>query len=261
MTFQTLLLWKGVDLDEKVSIALETIRQYAPKEGYYGCFSGGKDSVVVKDLVTRAGVGASWSYNVTTIDPPELCRSIRRHHPEVVWQKPKKSLWKAVATNGLPTRRLRWCCKLYKERWGTGRVKLTGIRAAESSNRKASWSTITKSRKGGWFVNPILFWTDEDVWEYIERERLPVCGLYSEGWKRLGCIGCPFNSRRIEQFKRWPLFEKGWRKAAQSRWDRMIERKLNNRTLRTFRDSGEWFEWWLSNKSMPADPGCLSSFV
>ena len=62
---------------------------------------------------------------------------------------------------------------------------------------------------------PILYWTDEDIWAFIHGESIPYCKLYDEGFKRLGCIGCPMagaNGRRRE-FDRWPKYEQAWRRA------------------------------------------------
>jgi sulfate adenylyltransferase subunit 2 len=39
-------------------------------------------------------------------------------------------------------------------------------------------------------VHPLLSWTELDVWRYIERERIPVCGLYfAKGGKRFRSLG------------------------------------------------------------------------
>lgn len=43
----------GVD---KVQVAVDRLRAFEPKEGYYLCFSGGKDSSVIKALADMAGV-------------------------------------------------------------------------------------------------------------------------------------------------------------------------------------------------------------
>ena len=40
----------------KVEVAIERLKLFEPEEGYYLCFSGGKDSVVVKALADMAGV-------------------------------------------------------------------------------------------------------------------------------------------------------------------------------------------------------------
>lgn len=58
-------------------------------------------------------------------------------------------------------------------------------------------------------VNPIVDWTDGEVWEFIKEYNIPYCTLYDEGFKRLGCIGCPMGSKeqRIREFERWPKYK------------------------------------------------------
>lgn len=58
-------------------------------------------------------------------------------------------------------------------------------------------------------INPIIDWTTEEVWEFIKEYNIPYCCLYDEGFKRLGCIGCPMGSRRQREyeFARYPKYK------------------------------------------------------
>lgn len=58
-------------------------------------------------------------------------------------------------------------------------------------------------------VNPIVDWDDNDVWEFLNSNNIPHCCLYDEGFKRLGCIGCPLSgSKNMERdFERWPKYK------------------------------------------------------
>ena len=58
-------------------------------------------------------------------------------------------------------------------------------------------------------INPIIDWTTEEVWEFIKEYNVPYCCLYDEGFKRLGCIGCPMGSRqqREYEFARYPKYK------------------------------------------------------
>ena len=78
--------FNGVD---KVEKAIRRLQLYEPPEGYYLCFSGGKDSVVIKALADMAGVKYDAHYNVTSVDPPELVRFIKREYPEVEFDYPR----------------------------------------------------------------------------------------------------------------------------------------------------------------------------
>ena len=58
-------------------------------------------------------------------------------------------------------------------------------------------------------INPIVDWTTEEVWEFIREYDIPYCCLYDEGFKRLGCIGCPMGSKkqREYEFERYPKYK------------------------------------------------------
>lgn len=59
-------------------------------------------------------------------------------------------------------------------------------------------------------VNPIIDWTEEDVWEFLnDVVKAPHCSLYDEGFKRIGCIGCPLSGGKNmrKEFERWPKYE------------------------------------------------------
>jgi phosphoadenosine phosphosulfate reductase len=261
MTEQMKLDRCGVSLDELERAAVLCLQTFAPTDApYYGCFSGGKDSVVIKEIARRSGVAVDWHYNVTTIDPPELCKFIKREHPDVTWEHSKHgNFFKRMLTNGFPTRRARWCCEEYKEsQKPQGRRMLLGIRAAESPRRRNAWKQVTAYRgTGEWAINPIISWTDDDVWAYIRSREIAYCSLYDEGFMRLGCVGCPMSTRRRADFARWPRFERLWRKAFKGLWEKRVGKPT--------RDGREWFgsakfdtweemfEWWISNDPLPTE--------
>jgi hypothetical protein len=120
-----------------------------------------------------------------------------------------------------PTRRGRWCCEKYKEHGGDGKAKVMGVRIAESARRAGLWKPINNNKNGGLILAPIAYWTDEDVWEFHELRGIPHCCLYDEGFKRLGCIGCPLAGPEGQKrdFERWPKFEALWRKGFHKIWE------------------------------------------
>jgi phosphoadenosine phosphosulfate reductase len=246
---------------DRVEDAIALLRQHQPAGGYYGCFSGGKDSCVIKELVRLAGVDVTWHYNVTTIDPPELVRFIRAQHPDVVWERPLHGgFFQYMDRIGMfPMRRRRWCCSVYKEsRNPPGAVLILGVRAAESARRAKMWKTVSwHNGVNAWCVAPILHWPDAEVWTFIRGRGLAYCSLYDEGFSRLGCIGCPMARKegRLKEFERWPGFERAWKRAFQRLWEK--------RTGKGQRRGEPWFgdvffdnwqqmwEWWLSNDPLP----------
>lgn len=73
---------------DKVAESIQLLRDHEPPEGYYLCFSGGKDSTVIKALAERAGAKFDAHYQFTHIEPPEAQDFIRQHHPDVIWDIP-----------------------------------------------------------------------------------------------------------------------------------------------------------------------------
>lgn len=246
--------FNGID---KVEKAIKRIQLYEPEEGYYLCFSGGKDSCVIKALADMAGVKYDAHYSVSSVDPPELVRFIKDNYPDVIFEIPKDkdgkpiSMWTLIAKNTMPpTRIVRYCCQHLKENGGKGRLKMTGVRWEESVRRKRSHSEVTFADKkakrvleeelsdqdflstpqGGvvlrldnrenarivemcyknhtTLINPIIDWTTDEVWEFLKEYEIPYCCLYDEGFRRLGCIGCPMGSKeqRLREFERWPKY-------------------------------------------------------
>ena len=71
-------------------------------------------------------------------------------------------------------------------------------------------------------LNPIIDWDDDDVWEYLEEwAKVPHCSLYDEGWRRLGCIGCPMagSAGMKRDFERFPKYKELYIRA----FEKMIE--------------------------------------
>ena len=109
---------------------------YDAEQGYFLAFSGGKDSQALYHIAQLAGVRFQGHMNLTSVDPPEVIRFVKKNYPEVELNKPGKSIFqRAVERQILPTMRVRWCCAEYKETAGAGKVTLIGIRKAESSRR------------------------------------------------------------------------------------------------------------------------------
>jgi phosphoadenosine phosphosulfate reductase len=196
-------------------------------------YSGGKDSQVLVALAERAGINFEVVNSHTTADAAETVYFIREQFKameergikcSIVMPRYKDkpvSMWTLIPQKLMPpTRLVRYCCAVLKENTGKNRFIATGVRWAESSRRKNSRGimelnsrnrekriTLTTDNdekrrdfescelKGQMTVNPIVDWEDTEVWDYIHGERLPINPLYCEGWKRVGCIGCPLATR------------------------------------------------------------------
>ena len=121
---------------------------YDAENGYYLAFSGGKDSQALFHMTQLAGVKFCGHMNLTSVDPPEVIRFVKKNYPEVELIKPGKSIFQhAIEKQILPTMRVRWCCAEYKETAGAGKVTLIGIRKAESSRRAKRNEVEINNRK------------------------------------------------------------------------------------------------------------------
>lgn len=110
--------------------------KYNADNGFYVGFSGGKDSQALLHIVQIAGVAHNSFFSPTSVDPPQLIRFIRTQYPEVSFTPLKESIYDVFRrTKVLPTQRIRWCCAVFKEKGGEGRVTLTGVRKEESVRR------------------------------------------------------------------------------------------------------------------------------
>lgn len=92
-------------------------------------------------------------------------------------------------------------------------------------------------------VNPIIDWSDDDVWEFIEEYKIPYCSLYNEGFKRLGCIGCPLAGAKYmkTEFARWPKYKNLYIKA----FDKMIKSHPDVK-YKKWTTGEACFEWWVN---------------
>lgn len=130
------------ELAKKEKQAIELLKMFTPEdEPYYLCYSGGKDSDCIRILAHLAGIPHEIHHNVTSVDAPETMRYIKTV-PGVSIDVPcdrngnRLTMWNLIVKKKMPpTRLVRYCCSALKENGGKCRLKITGVRAAESRNR------------------------------------------------------------------------------------------------------------------------------
>lgn len=103
--------------------------------------------------------------------------------------------------------------------------------------------------KGKRVVNPIIDWQEEDVLNYAEAERIPMNPLYCEGFKRVGCIGCPMAGRegRIAGFARYPKIKTAYIRA----FGHMIEERRRRELPCEWQTDVDVFHWWMEDGILP----------
>jgi 3'-phosphoadenosine 5'-phosphosulfate sulfotransferase (PAPS reductase)/FAD synthetase len=253
--------------------------------------SGGKDSAVICRLAENAGIPFEIVHSHTTADAPETVYHVRKRAKEYeergilytihmpVYKGRRTSMWDLIPQKFIPpTRVARYCCAVLKETTGRDRFIVTGVRWAESVRRASNRGGLevissTPGRslilnadndehrqlfescqmKGQRVCNPIIDWTDRDVWDYLTEQKVEVNPLYCEGFHRVGCVGCPMAGRhRYKEFNRWPKYKQNYIRA----FDRMLEaRKANNKDAKNYTKWGhtgeDVFHWWMEDGVLP----------
>jgi phosphoadenosine phosphosulfate reductase len=187
---------------------------------FIASFSGGKDSQVTLDLVSR--VIPPDNYLVIYADtgmeiPPslEIWEQTKKYYstlyPQLKFhlsQNPQNNTVELWEKFGLPSRIHRWCCTvaktapLYrdiKHLNGNGKqpnvLVFEGVRAEESSKREA-YERIGKQVKHTNVINarPIFSWNLTEIFLYLFSRELAINTGYRYGLSRVGCVICPFSS-------------------------------------------------------------------
>jgi phosphoadenosine phosphosulfate reductase len=240
---------------DKVEIAIKRLQNFEPTEGYYLAFSGGKDSVVIKELAIMSRVKFDAHYSMTTIDPPDVVRFIKTKHSDVKFERPAMPLLKRLETNGFPSRIARWCCEEYKENGGRNRLIVTGVRAAESAKRRSrQLNESCRLHPDKRFLNVIIDWTEDDVWSFIRARNLPYCSLYDKGFSRIGCLMCPMapTRLRVKESEMYPAMTRAFIRAFERLY---AKRKAGGKSKMTvkFKNGREMFDWWLHTDFGPVE--------
>jgi phosphoadenosine phosphosulfate reductase len=235
----------------KISHSIQQIQKYEKialqynENGFHIAFSGGKDSQCVLQLCKEAGVKFKSYFYKTSVDPPEVLSFIRNNYPFVEWIKPKFTMYQLILKKGmLPLAHARFCCEHLKERNGLNSVVVSGLRKAESRKRqkREEFEVSCKIGQDKVMVNPIIYWTRQDVWQFLNSRNIATCPLY-EKQKRTGCIGCPNSPNQIRiDFANRPNFEKAYTNTVR----KLMETK---KVYKEFASAEEVIKWWTSGLS------------
>lgn len=72
---------------------------------------------------------------------------------------------------------------------------ILGILASESRQREQDWLNYGCNvfyKKNENQCRPLSFWTEKDIYDYIEKFHVKISQLYDMGYERNGCMYCAF---------------------------------------------------------------------
>jgi phosphoadenosine phosphosulfate reductase len=201
--------------EEKLKRARLLVKLFATRENASIACSFGKDSMAVLYLCYEANPKVKVNFNNTRAEFRETIELKEKVVDE--WDLNFYELYpaKGVTFFSINDRIIRegqrlddgrkhanQCCYGLKERpftlWAKSeniRFNFTGITAQESRNRM--WTACSKGQEyynhkmGVWKVHPILYWTEEEVWQFTKDNNLPVNEAYAKyDLDRIGCKPC-----------------------------------------------------------------------
>ena len=203
-------------------------RQRKKMDCFHVAFSGGKDSLVLLDLVKKAlpktaymvvfgDTGMEFPDTYDVIDKiEEECKNEGIEFYRASSQFDPLESWKMF---GPPSRVLRWCCTVHKAVPQTMKIRevlgkddyigadFVGVRKHESTSRADyDYENYGKKQKGQYSQNPILEWNSAEIWLYIFVHNLLINNTYKKGNSRAGCLFCPMGGGKGDyfQYKSYP---------------------------------------------------------
>lgn len=215
-------------LDVITQMTVKLIYQYYNKQKnkidcFHVAFSGGKDSIVLLNLVKKAlpqntfivvfgdtGMEFPDTYSVINKIENDCNKEGIEFYRANSHLKPLES-WKMF---GPPSRVLRWCCSVHKSSPQTLKLRevlgkdnfigadFVGVRRDESFKRSGyDYENFSKKQKGQYSQNPILDWNSAEIWLYLFTHKLPINEAYKKGNSRAGCLLCPMGGGKGDFFQ------------------------------------------------------------
>ena len=181
--------------------------------------SFGKDSLVVADLASKIkkdvqfiGIDTGYEFSETLEYAQEMIEVMGMNF---MWAKPSQEdivrIDSDYGDNFEKNGQFK-CCEMklpaIEKHLQNYDAWITGLRRDETEDRK-NMSLIEHGKIAK--INPIAFWTESDVWEYIKSKKLNYHPLYDQGYKSLGCKPCTTQGKEKAGGGRQGKFEKAGR--------------------------------------------------
>jgi len=167
--------------------------------------SFGAEDMVLLDLIARDGLGIS----IFTLDTGRLpdathdliARVRKQYGLEIgVFTPWPESIDAYVAEHGIDgfydgVAQRKACCAVRKlEPLGRAlagkRAWVTGLRREQADSRAQVAELERDEPHHVWKYNPLVDWSESDVWQYLRENRVPYNALHDRGYPSIGCEPC-----------------------------------------------------------------------
>ncbi|HLY66039.1 MAG TPA: phosphoadenylyl-sulfate reductase [Chloroflexota bacterium] len=177
-----------------------TWQEYGPDVSL-ACSFGGASGMVLVDMVSKLGLDLEVFYLDTGLlfaQTHALREQIEQGYGiRAVAYKPALTVDQQAQKYGsaLWERDPDQCCAMRKlepnrEALAGKRAWITGIRRDQTANRGAAQVVEWDERFGLIKVNPVVGWTEDQVWDYIQQHDVPYHPLLEQGYSSIGCLPC-----------------------------------------------------------------------
>jgi phosphoadenosine phosphosulfate reductase len=184
----------GMSATESIAWAIET---FGPRLGFAVSFQ--KTSSVIIDIAHRIDPQARFFYLDTELLFAETyaTRDALAERYGIEFER--------FAQANPPGLRERWEANLWRESdecCATRKVEtihralegfdcwVSGVRRVDSETRAGAFRFGWDERFDRWKLNPVVDWTDQEVWAHIHDNDVPYNPLHDEGYPSIGCMPC-----------------------------------------------------------------------
>ena len=250
-----------LDIIEQVTVKkiYDVYKRHQKKlDCFHVAFSGGKDSVVLLELVKKALPRSSFMvvFGDTKMEFPDTyalvdkveaqCKAEGIDFYRAASHVESEESWRLF---GPPSRVLRWCCSVHKAAPQTLKIRevlgkddyvgmdFVGVRAQETVTRSGyDEENLGKKQKGQHSHNSILDWSSAEVWLYIFAHNLPVNSAYKKGNSRVGCLFCPMGGGKSDSFRYLCYPQKI------DKYTSLIRDTIYDKNIESYITNGGWIE-------------------
>jgi phosphoadenosine phosphosulfate reductase len=216
--------------NESISFIKKIFKQFHDNKKFI-LFSGGKDSTITAWIVRKAVGKIPLFFSNTTLEFPETLKYIQNfaneYDFELFSEKPVNNFFEMCKVLDPPSHIMRWCCTVIKaypvnkfmESMDGDILCFDGIRKAESTIRR-DYPRIYKNKKINHQIlaRAIFHWPTLAVWLYIFKNNIIFNSVYRQGFNRIGCCICPYNSQYDEILMKYfyPKIVSHWKNILQN---------------------------------------------